>query len=66
MKKLKDFLSEAKSEEKTYKVGKSKVVITKEKGKFIATVDGQKLDAFKTMKAAEKGVQDFFQFVSGY
>ena len=45
---------------KTFKVGKkSEAVITQKGGKFIAYVDGDKLDEFKSAKEAEKSTKEF-------
>ncbi len=42
-----------------FKVGKIAVMIHKDKGKFIAYVDGDRLDAYRTQKEAEKAAAQF-------
>mgnify|MGYP000238672094 CR=1 FL=1 len=46
---------------KTFKVGKGKfsAEIKKKGNKFIASIDGQDLDTFKTEKEAETAIKDF-------
>ena len=46
---------------KNFKVGKEKfdAVISKKGNMFIAYIDGDKLDAFKSAKEAEKAINDF-------
>jgi hypothetical protein len=47
---------------KTFKVGKNKkydAVITKKGSQFIAYIDGDELDTFKSQKDAESGIKDF-------
>jgi hypothetical protein len=46
---------------KKFKVGKEKfdAVITQKGNMFVAYLDGDKLDTFKTAKDAEKAVNDF-------
>lgn len=46
---------------KKFKVGKEKfdAVVTKKGNMFVAYLDGDKLDTFKTAKDAEKAVNDF-------
>jgi hypothetical protein len=60
--KFKEFIAEA-SVVKSFDIGKgrdkSKVEIKKEGSKFVAYVDGDKLDAFRSAKDAEEGVRDF-------
>ena len=51
-------LSEA-TQDKTYKVGKYKAVIKKEGTKFVAYLDGDKFDTFKSVKEAQKALKDF-------
>ena len=49
-------------EVKKFKVGKTKKydAVVAQKGKeFIAYIDGDKLDVFKTAKEAEKAIKDF-------
>jgi|TARA_R110000772_G_scaffold213747_1_gene324273 hypothetical protein len=42
-----------------FKVGRISVMIHKDKGKFIAYVDGDKLDAYNSQKEAEKTATQF-------
>lgn len=47
---------------KSFKVGKNKkydAVVTKKGNQFIAYIDGDQLDTFKTQKDAESGIKDF-------
>ena len=47
---------------KTFKVGKNKkyeAAITKKGSQFIAYIDGDELDKFKSQKEAESGIKDF-------
>ena len=44
---------------KTGKGNKFQAEIKKEKGRFAAYIDGEKLDTYKTQKDAELGVEDF-------
>lgn len=47
---------------KTFKVGKGNkytAVIKKEGSRFVAYIDGDKLDSFKSEKEAEKAAKDF-------
>jgi glutathione peroxidase-family protein len=46
---------------KKFKVGKGKFTaeIKKKGSKFIASIDGQDLDTFKSEKEAEKAIKDF-------
>jgi hypothetical protein len=46
---------------KSFKVGKGKfkAEIKKKGSKFVASIDGQDLDTFKTEKDAEKAIKDF-------
>lgn len=46
---------------KKFKVGKEKfdAVVTQKGNMFVAYLDGDKLDTFKTAKDAEKAVNDF-------
>ena len=55
-------LSSGEKEVKSMKVGKGKkypAVITKKGSYFCAYIDGDKLDDFKSQKAAEKAIMDF-------
>jgi hypothetical protein len=55
-------LSSGEKEVKSMKVGKGKkfpAVITKKGSAFIAYIDGDKLDEFKSQKEAEKAIMDF-------
>ena len=42
-----------------FKAGRVSVMVHKDKGKFIAYVDGDKLDAYKTQKEAENAAKQF-------
>lgn len=59
---FKQFIAEA-SVVKTFEIGKGrdkqKVEIKKEGSKFVAYVDGDKLDAFRNQKDAEEAINDF-------
>ena len=44
---------------KDFKVDRVPVMIHKDKGKFIAYVDGDKLDAYRTQAEAEKAATQF-------
>lgn len=46
---------------KTFKVGKGKydAVVSKKGNMFVAYIDGDKLDTFKSAKDAEKAINDF-------
>ena len=46
---------------KKFKVGKEKydAVVTKKGSSFVAYIDGDKLDVFKSAKDAEKAINDF-------
>ena len=59
MKTLKTFMAEN-SVIKTVKVGKSKTkaTIAKEGSKYSVTVDGKKIDEFKSAKEAEAAIKD--------
>lgn len=51
---------------KKMKVGKDNkfsAEIKKQGSNYIATVDGEKLDDFKSEKAAEKGIKDFVKLM---
>lgn len=48
---------------KKYKVGKYKAEIKQEGSKFVAYLDGEKLDKFNSMKDAQKGVKDFIDLL---
>ena len=48
---------------KSFKVGKYKAVIKKEGNKFVAFLDGEKFDTFKTDSEAKKGLKDFVQLL---
>jgi len=62
--KFKEFISEAKEEVKSFKVGKGyKAVIKKEGGKFVGYIDGEKLDVFKSAAEAEKAIKDFTELM---
>jgi hypothetical protein len=60
--KFKEFIAEA-SVVKTFEIGKgknaNKVEIKKEGSKFVAYVDGDKLDSFRSAQDAEEAVKDF-------
>lgn len=64
MKTFATFMTEAKlNVVEKYKVGKTDVEIHSNKGKFIAHLDGEKLDTFKTLEDAESGVKEFFKLL---
>ena len=42
-----------------FKVNRISVMIHKDKGKFVAYVDGDKLDVYKSQKEAEKAATQF-------
>ena len=42
-----------------FKVNRISVMIHKDKGKFVAYVDGDRLDAYKSQKEAEKAATQF-------
>ena len=42
-----------------FKVDRVSVMIHKDKGKFVAYVDGDRLDAYRTQKEAEKAATQF-------
>ena len=44
---------------KDFKVDRVPVMIHKDKGKFVAYVDGDKLDVYRTQKEAEKAATQF-------
>jgi hypothetical protein len=54
-------LSEAKSDsdKSSFRVGKYKALIKKENNKFVAYIDGDRFEAFKTEAEAKKGLTDF-------
>lgn len=55
-------LASGEKEVKSMKVGKGKkfpAIITKKGSAFIAYIDGDKLDQFKSQKEAEKAIMDF-------
>ena len=64
--KFKQFIAEA-SVVKSYDIGKGsnaqKVEIKKEGSKFVAYVDGDKLDAFHSQKDAEESIRDFAELM---
>ena len=43
----------------SFKVDRVSVMIHKDKGKFVAYVDGDKLDAYRSQKEAEKAATQF-------
>lgn len=44
---------------KSYKLGKYKAEIKKEGNKFVAYLDGDKLDGFKSEREAQSSLKDF-------
>lgn len=55
-------LSSGEKEVKSMKVGKGKkfpAMITKKGSAFVAYIDGDKLDQFRSQKEAEKAIMDF-------
>lgn len=48
---------------KSYKLGKYKAEVKKEGSKFVAYLDGDKLDEFKSVRAAEGGLKDFIDLL---
>lgn len=44
---------------KGFKVDRVSVMIHKDKGKFVAYVDGDKLDTYRTQREAEKAASQF-------
>lgn len=62
MMKFKEFrqsLFEAATEGKPYKIGKYKAEIKKQGNKFVAFLDGEQFDKFKSVKEAERALKDF-------
>lgn len=49
----------------SFKVGKDKVKaeIKKKGSKFVAHIDGEELDTFKSEKEARKGIEDFVKLM---
>lgn len=43
------------------KVGKYKVMVHKEKGKFVAYIDNEKLDTYPSLNLAKKAATDFIK-----
>jgi len=58
-KEFRQSLTEAVAENKSYKIGKYKAEIKKQGNKFVAFLDGEKFDSFKSMRDAEKALKDF-------
>lgn len=55
-------LASGEKEIKSMKVGKGKkypAIITKKGSAFVAYIDGDRLDQFKSQKEAEKAIEDF-------
>ena len=63
MKTYKQLVSE--TNDKSFTVGKMKhkAVIKKVGSKFVATIDGDKLDKFSSMEAAEKAIDQFVELM---
>lgn len=61
-KEFRQSLTEA-TQEKALKIGKYKAVIKKEGSKFVAYLDGEKFDAFKNTREAEKALKDFIDLL---
>jgi hypothetical protein len=47
------------------KVDKNQVMIHKDKGKFVAYIDGEKLDSYSSQKEAERMAQEFIKQYKG-
>jgi len=58
-KEFRQSLTESVTENKPYKLGKYKAEIKKQGNKFVAFLDGEKFDSFKSMRDAEKALEDF-------
>jgi len=58
-KEFRQSLTEAVTENKPYKIGKYKAEIKKQGNKFVAFLDGEKFDSFRSMRDAEKALKDF-------
>lgn len=47
------------------KIDGYKVVVKKEKDKFVAYIDNEKLDSFTSLEKAKKATQDFIKMAGG-
>lgn len=47
------------------KVGKVQIMVHKDKGKYVAYVDGEKLDSYRTQQEAEKMAKEFIKQYKG-
>jgi hypothetical protein len=47
------------------KVGKNSIMIHKDKGKFVAYIEGEKLDSYSSQKEAERMAQEFIKQYKG-
>lgn len=56
-------LSESVSQGKPFKIGKYKAVINRDGSKFVAYLDGEKFDSFRSMRDAQKALKDFVDLV---
>lgn len=65
LKQFKESLVIAEKEVKKFKVGKKgfEAKIVKSGSKFVAYIDGDKLDVFKSEKEAEKAIKDFTELM---
>jgi hypothetical protein len=60
---IKNFVTEEKLIKKYKVLGNSTAKITKDGQSFIAYIDNEVLDEFKTQRDAEKGVRDFIKLM---
>ena len=63
MKTFKQMMNEAASLA-SYKVGKSKVELSKKGSKVLAKIDGVELDTFKNESEAKAAVKDYMELMS--
>lgn len=47
------------------KMGKHKVMVHKEKGKFVVYIDNEKLDMYPTLNDAKKAAEQFIKMAGG-
>lgn len=59
MLKFREFREAAEKTVKSFKVKKYEAVVKQTGSKFTAYLDGDKLDTFTTVKAAEQAIKDF-------
>jgi len=62
-KEFRQSLFEAATEGKPYKIGKYKAEIRKQGNKFVAFLDGEQFDKFRSIKEAEKALKDFVELL---